>query len=147
MYFSLLIYGYSSSFHRSLVFIAFSSFHGWHQSTGRSGVDGRGLRPNGKNDTPLVFNLNETTGDGSGMERGRSEPYNRPVFAAPRETSPILPDRQEEAWPRGEFRSPGRNPMKRLHRSAIGTLAALSLTRSEERRVGKECRSRWSPYH
>ena len=21
------------------------------------------------------------------------------------------------------------------------------LTRSEERRVGKECRSRWSPYH
>ena len=24
---------------------------------------------------------------------------------------------------------------------------AASLTRSEERRVGKECRSRWSPYH
>ena len=24
---------------------------------------------------------------------------------------------------------------------------APSLTRSEERRVGKECRSRWSPYH
>ena len=23
----------------------------------------------------------------------------------------------------------------------------LILTRSEERRVGKECRSRWSPYH
>ena len=23
----------------------------------------------------------------------------------------------------------------------------LVLTRSEERRVGKECRSRWSPYH
>ena len=23
----------------------------------------------------------------------------------------------------------------------------LFLTRSEERRVGKECRSRWSPYH
>ena len=22
-----------------------------------------------------------------------------------------------------------------------------NLTRSEERRVGKECRSRWSPYH
>ena len=26
-----------------------------------------------------------------------------------------------------------------------GTVEAL--TRSEERRVGKECRSRWSPYH
>ena len=25
--------------------------------------------------------------------------------------------------------------------------SALNLTRSEERRVGKECRSRWSPYH
>ena len=25
--------------------------------------------------------------------------------------------------------------------------ALLALTRSEERRVGKECRSRWSPYH
>ena len=23
----------------------------------------------------------------------------------------------------------------------------LTLSRSEERRVGKECRSRWSPYH
>ena len=23
----------------------------------------------------------------------------------------------------------------------------LNFTRSEERRVGKECRSRWSPYH
>ena len=29
---------------------------------------------------------------------------------------------------------------------AIFTLPAL-LCRSEERRVGKECRSRWSPYH
>ena len=26
-------------------------------------------------------------------------------------------------------------------------LTATDLARSEERRVGKECRSRWSPYH
>ena len=26
-------------------------------------------------------------------------------------------------------------------------LTSLYLARSEERRVGKECRSRWSPYH
>ena len=26
-------------------------------------------------------------------------------------------------------------------------LCAFPLVRSEERRVGKECRSRWSPYH
>src|SRR5258707_5260129 len=25
--------------------------------------------------------------------------------------------------------------------------SAIATTRSEERRVGKECRSRWSPYH
>ena len=39
---------------------------------------------------------------------------------------------------------------------AVGTMPDLEehlerrspdLTRSEERRVGKECRSRWSPYH
>src|SRR6185437_10516809 len=30
--------------------------------------------------------------------------------------------------------------------SVIGLLVALR-PRSEERRVGKECRSRWSPYH
>ena len=27
------------------------------------------------------------------------------------------------------------------------TLTMAGVTRSEERRVGKECRSRWSPYH
>ena len=27
------------------------------------------------------------------------------------------------------------------------TVAASGKLRSEERRVGKECRSRWSPYH
>src|SRR2546430_13102899 len=31
--------------------------------------------------------------------------------------------------------------------AVTGDIAALSWRRSEERRVGKECRSRWSPYH
>ena len=31
--------------------------------------------------------------------------------------------------------------------TAITSVASTSATRSEERRVGKECRSRWSPYH
>ena len=30
---------------------------------------------------------------------------------------------------------------------AAVTQSGLSFDRSEERRVGKECRSRWSPYH
>ena len=29
----------------------------------------------------------------------------------------------------------------------IGVVLLMFNTRSEERRVGKECRSRWSPYH
>ena len=29
----------------------------------------------------------------------------------------------------------------------VQTIASAAGTRSEERRVGKECRSRWSPYH
>ena len=28
-----------------------------------------------------------------------------------------------------------------------GSVSVLGAFRSEERRVGKECRSRWSPYH
>ena len=32
------------------------------------------------------------------------------------------------------------HPARQLH-------STLILLRSEERRVGKECRSRWSPYH
>src|SRR2546430_11499338 len=36
-----------------------------------------------------------------------------------------------------------RTRQRRFDRSAID----LTVSRSEERRVGKECRSRWSPYH
>ena len=32
-------------------------------------------------------------------------------------------------------------------RSQVKTLLQKGQVRSEERRVGKECRSRWSPYH
>src|SRR5947209_16404428 len=39
--------------------------------------------------------------------------------------------------------APARLSRTREHRRAAGAGAA----RSEERRVGKECRSRWSPYH
>ena len=36
---------------------------------------------------------------------------------------------------------------KREWGELFGHIAAGVLVRSEERRVGKECRSRWSPYH
>ena len=31
--------------------------------------------------------------------------------------------------------------------AVVGVKETLDAVRSEERRVGKECRSRWSPYH
>ena len=36
---------------------------------------------------------------------------------------------------------------KRIYGSFIEHLGRAVYERSEERRVGKECRSRWSPYH
>ena len=44
----------------------------------------------------------------------------------------------------------GKTTFTRLLATALetpGDETASPLTRSEERRVGKECRSRWSPYH
>ena len=38
-----------------------------------------------------------------------------------------------------------KGPVRIGANTRIGSHAVL--TRSEERRVGKECRSRWSPYH
>ena len=35
----------------------------------------------------------------------------------------------------------------RIPRSTVESLEKAKKKRSEERRVGKECRSRWSPYH
>ena len=34
-----------------------------------------------------------------------------------------------------------------VSRQAVSKWESEQSTRSEERRVGKECRSRWSPYH
>src|SRR5260370_29136290 len=34
-----------------------------------------------------------------------------------------------------------------ITKSCLNRESAVMISRSEERRVGKECRSRWSPYH
>src|SRR5256885_13093214 len=36
---------------------------------------------------------------------------------------------------------------KNVAKPLVAIFGSLMTTRSEERRVGKECRSRWSPYH
>src|SRR2546430_15465339 len=45
----------------------------------------------------------------------------------------------------GTFQIPGSRPPKKTEAGSMSSSALHS--RSEERRVGKECRSRWSPYH
>ena len=37
--------------------------------------------------------------------------------------------------------------IKKKKRNRFDDLLLATIPRSEERRVGKECRSRWSPYH
>src|SRR2546430_9945993 len=39
------------------------------------------------------------------------------------------------------------SPLISLMQDQVGALRRRGVSRSEERRVGKECRSRWSPYH
>ena len=48
---------------------------------------------------------------------------------------------------RTEFYSEGTIPLQTLRADIDYGFAEADTTRSEERRVGKECRSRWSPYH
>ena len=40
-----------------------------------------------------------------------------------------------------------RDILVRYKQTVIGVAWSVIRSRSEERRVGKECRSRWSPYH
>ena len=56
-----------------------------------------------------------------------------------------------EAKKSAELTNLNRSTVNNIYRKLRERIAELceaeSLTRSEERRVGKECRSRWSPYH
>src|SRR2546429_9585198 len=63
-------------------------------------------------------------------------------------------DGDDNPWPqraverRWSLSASDRKRWGKLRRSeALAALGVLDIHRSEERRVGKECRSRWSPYH
>ena len=87
-----------------------------------------------------------------------------------REAKPAAADQQRPVWTSRRKRSAARIetspqryssqfiiwsnvPRKRLsahdfcRRKSARRTAGVEVARSEERRVGKECRSRWSPYH
>ena len=59
-----------------------------------------------------------------------------------RETAKVLPPK-ERIQNFNEFRIPLNKEKQKLQ----GARCKACGVRSEERRVGKECRSRWSPYH
>src|SRR2546425_11876110 len=47
----------------------------------------------------------------------------------------------------GQENEPGAVKVRRVNTLPDAHRTGASVRRSEERRVGKECRSRWSPYH
>ena len=61
----------------------------------------------------------------------------------------IVVDQQEfaQTWHYGNSRDREAHALYGLACSYSELLVVLVRARSEERRVGKECRSRWSPYH
>ena len=70
------------------------------------------------------------------------------VVVAVREDQPVsLVGAFEEAVPADAARGYVARSVEALARHAATIEDNYGLTRSEERRVGKECRSRWSPYH
>ena len=54
---------------------------------------------------------------------------------------------QEEESPQVLREEPAPHGSLQGEEGELGVLPAPMPQRSEERRVGKECRSRWSPYH
>ena len=65
-------------------------------------------------------------------------------YLAGRGLSVLLLDKQR--FPRDKLCGDAITTRAQHHLERMGVLAEV-LARSEERRVGKECRSRWSPYH
>src|ERR1051326_7776962 len=60
--------------------------------------------------------------------------------------SRLGPAFEQEGWPQAK-EGPGCTPTIDGERLYVEGMAGDVSCRSEERRVGKECRSRWSPYH
>ena len=92
-----------------------------------------------------VFNI-------QGKETGRTVKLNDSVFGIEPNNHAIYLDvkqymaNKRQGTHKSKERSEIAGSTKKLGRQKGGG-GARRLCRSEERRVGKECRSRWSPYH
>ena len=81
------------------------------------------------NAAALVPTLPEDTAGESLAEKEAMTPVSKPLAELPPQ------------------KAPRRKPFQASRDCILLAAAYLFGTRSEERRVGKECRSRWSPYH
>src|ERR1035441_5706785 len=86
---------------------------------------------------PLIYRT--AINDVAGMFVDRVEEKAGPPVA-PAEAQPSIRDQQLERLEKTQLPHRPNYVAPRTRRQAL-------TTRSEERRVGKECRSRWSPYH
>src|SRR2546422_10870579 len=86
--------------------------------------------------------------------------YQRPILAIARRFARDEDDAEDLAqrafinaservtgWRGGSFKSWLFRIVVNLAKNHLRDIARFDRSRSEERRVGKECRSRWSPYH
>ena len=72
----------------------------------------------------------------------------REDWALPAAYESAMDGLEEQIRQGGTLDRPGKRRLgKRVLILAAIVAVLLAATRSEERRVGKECRSRWSPYH
>src|SRR2546430_6870157 len=75
---------------------------------------------------------------------GREPQPHLPQQLAPRQAEAVAPADPHQVLDRAALELGGSPPHEITD---APERAARALVRSEERRVGKECRSRWSPYH
>ena len=74
-------------------------------------------------------------------------PVNSPAASVPDPDTTPEPFLSVEEFPRLDGSTACIPLMAQLKADVTGMDLLEAQTRSEERRVGKECRSRWSPYH
>src|SRR5256886_5812771 len=106
--------------------------------TDRLEVSGRTIRRDIERLRQLGYPVESLTGPAGGyrLHAGSAMP-------------PLLLDDEEAIAIAVGLRTAARASVTGIEETAVRALVKLEqvLPRSEERRVGKECRSRWSPYH
>ena len=98
-------------------------------------VDGLTYTDKRYSDNPLAYGCTEAYIDYVKASHGHIEDMRKFIFEHKNELDSI------------EYISTDPNTRKRIWSMLENAVDNIFITRSEERRVGKECRSRWSPYH